>query len=99
MLRIFLDSSVLFAASYSSKGYARDLIRLSINKIIVPIASPLVFEETRRNLAFFSAVSLPYLEKVIELVNFEIVIPTKKDVQDATSGSENRTCGCFDHDG
>jgi len=51
MTRIFLDSSVLFSAAYSSRGRARELILRAARGELTLVVSDLVLEETRRNLA------------------------------------------------
>lgn len=50
MKRLFIDSSVLFAAAYSSHGHARDLLLMAARKKVILVVSPLMLEETRRNL-------------------------------------------------
>ena len=50
MLRVFLDSSVLFSAAYSSTGSSRDLIREAIRGNLTLVVSPEVLDETQRNL-------------------------------------------------
>ena len=51
MQRLFLDSSVLFAAAYPRTGHARDLVLMAVRGEITVVVSHLVLEETRRNLA------------------------------------------------
>ncbi|MBW3633155.1 MAG: PIN domain-containing protein [Chloroflexi bacterium] len=48
--RVFLDSSVLFAAAYSAKASARDLLLAAIQGRIVLVLSSYVINETERNL-------------------------------------------------
>ena len=51
MTRVFVDSSVLFSAAYSSKGHSREvLLKAAREEITVGISQPVV-DETRRNLA------------------------------------------------
>ena len=83
MLRIFIDSSVLFSAAYSSKGHARDLIMMAARDEIRLVISSLVMEETRRNLADFAPEVLPALEQIFDSIDFEIINPTKADVIEA----------------
>jgi predicted nucleic acid-binding protein len=83
MLRIFIDSSVLFSAAYSSKGHARDLIMMAARNEIRLVISRLVMEETRRNLADFAPEVLPALEQIFDAIDFEIVNPSKADVVEA----------------
>jgi predicted nucleic acid-binding protein len=49
--RVFVDASVLFAASHSPRGFARDLIEAGIRGRIALVLSPFVIQETRRNLS------------------------------------------------
>jgi predicted nucleic acid-binding protein len=83
MLRVFIDSSVLFSAAYSSKGYARDLIVIAARADIRLVISSLVMEETRRNLADFAPEVLPALEQIFDSIDFEIINPSKADVIEA----------------
>lgn len=80
MKRIFLDSSVLFAAAYSEKGYARDLLAMGIREQVILVISPLVMEETRRNLGSYAPATLPALERIFNLLPFEISSPLREDV-------------------
>jgi len=50
MIRVFFDTSVLFAAAYSSTGSARDLVRLAIEQKIIAVVSQDVLNETERNI-------------------------------------------------
>ena len=83
MLRVFIDSSVLFSAAYSSKGHASDLIIMAARNEIRLVISSLVMEETRRNLADFAPEVLPALDQVFDAIDFEIINPSKADVIDA----------------
>src|SRR5207302_4971393 len=47
---VFSDSSVLFAAAYSTRGYAHDLIIAGLRGELVLSLSPFVLTETERNL-------------------------------------------------
>jgi predicted nucleic acid-binding protein len=80
MLRVFIDSSVLFSAAYSSTGHARDLITMAARSEIRLVISSLVMEETRRNLADFAPDTLPALEQIFASIDFEIVKPSTDDV-------------------
>jgi predicted nucleic acid-binding protein len=83
MLRVFVDSSVLFSAAYSNKGHARDLILMAARDEIRLVISPLVIEETRRNLADFAPEVLPALEQVFDSIDFETFNPTRDEVVEA----------------
>ena len=47
--RVFLDSSVFFAATYSPLGSARDLLLASIQGRVALVLSEYVIDETERN--------------------------------------------------
>lgn len=49
--RVFIDSSVLIAASISRSGYARDLVLMGVDRLVQLAVSSFVLAETRRNLA------------------------------------------------
>ena len=83
MRRVFVDSSVLFAAAYSNRGYARDLIILGIREQVKLIISSLVIEETSRNLAEIAPELVPDLERIFVSVAFEMVNPSKEAVVSA----------------
>ena len=73
--KLFIDSSVLMAASISSTGFARDLIISAINNKFGIIVSDLVLEETVRNLANKAPKALPALQLFLETLNPEVVSP------------------------
>lgn len=50
-MRVFVDASVLFAASLSATGAARELIRLSLQRRLTLVVNELVLLEVERNLA------------------------------------------------
>ncbi len=79
-MRVFLDSSVLFSACYSSAGHSRDLIALALRGEIQLVSSRFVLEETRRNLERKSAQSLVFLDFILDNIEIEIVKPTKRQV-------------------
>lgn len=83
MKRVFLDSSVLFSAAYSHRGYSRELILLAIREEIIAVTSQIVIEETRRNLAEYAPDKILFLEYVFENTPFEYVEPTKREVLSA----------------
>lgn len=84
MTRVFIDSSVLIAASYSSTGASREIIRQAIRGTVALVISDLVLEETRRNLAHKAPEALPPFETFLETVTFEIVRPTKRQILQAS---------------
>ena len=52
-MRLFLDTSVLLAASGSANGASREIFRLASPNQWTLIATPYVVEEVRRNLSHF----------------------------------------------
>ncbi|MEI9862961.1 MAG: PIN domain-containing protein [Limisphaerales bacterium] len=56
-MRLFLDTSVLLAASGSAKGASREIFRLATKNSWTLMATPYVVEEVRRNLSHFPAVA------------------------------------------
>jgi predicted nucleic acid-binding protein len=57
-VRLFLDTSVLLAASGSATGASREVFRLAPKNAWTLIATPYAIEETRRNLSHFPASAL-----------------------------------------
>lgn len=82
MPRLFIDSSVLFSAAYSSKGFSRDLMMLGAAGRIKLVISDFVLEETRRNLAL-KRPDLNILGRIIQGARIEIVSATRRQVQEA----------------
>ncbi len=54
-MRLFLDTSVLLAASGSATGASREIFRLAAANFWTLIATPYVVAEVRRNLVHFPA--------------------------------------------
>jgi uncharacterized protein len=82
MRRIFIDSSVLFTAANSVKGYSHDLMLISAAGKLTLVLSDFVLEETRRNLALTQP-GLTVLERIIGEARIEIVSVTRQQVLDA----------------
>jgi predicted nucleic acid-binding protein len=82
MQRIFIDSSVLFSAAYSSKGYSRDLMMLGAIGTIKLVVSDFVLEETRSNLVLKQP-ALKILEQIIQGAQIEIVSASVQQVKEA----------------
>jgi len=85
MIRVFVDASVLIAASYSPTGASREIIRQAIRGNVTLIASELVLEETRENLRAKAPEALVSLEQILYIVPFELVQPTEQQVLQAAS--------------
>jgi predicted nucleic acid-binding protein len=83
MTRIFVDSSVLIAASLSATGASREIVRQAIRGRVTLVISNLVLEETEKNLARKAPEALPAFRRFLETVPFEIVRPTRQEVLDA----------------
>ena len=81
MIRIFMDSSALFAAILSSTGGARELIRLAIRDEITLVISEDVITETNRNIGRKAPELMNNLKMFQKIISFEIVpSPTREEV-------------------
>jgi uncharacterized protein len=78
--RIFLDSSVLYAAAFSATGPARRLILKGLEGSVTLTISDLVLEETKRNLTKNAPLALPSFTILADLFSPFIVRPTKAEV-------------------
>jgi predicted nucleic acid-binding protein len=78
--RIFLDSSVLYAAAFSATGPARRLILKGLEGSVALVISDLVLEETKRNLTKNAPLALPYFTILADLFSPFITNPTKAEV-------------------
>ena len=83
MIRAFIDASVLFAASLSSTGASREIIRQAVRGQVTLVASKLVYEEVEKNLADKAPEALPAFRQFLDTVPFETVRPTKRQVLQA----------------
>jgi uncharacterized protein len=81
--RVFLDSSVLYAAAFSATGPARRLILKGLDGSVTLAISDLVLEETKRNLAKNAPVALPAYTILADLLAPGITNPAKSDVRKA----------------
>ncbi len=82
--RLFFDASALFAATYSSTGGSRELIRLAIRGRIEVLASQDVLDETMRNLERKAPDKTQILMDFLDLLDLKIVPdPTKEEVREA----------------
>jgi predicted nucleic acid-binding protein len=73
--RVFIDTSVLFAAALSETGFARDLLVAGTRGELVVVLSAFVIEETRRNLAIKASSALPFFETFLALELVHVVDP------------------------
>lgn len=83
MRQLFIDSSVLFAAAYSSRGHARDLVLMATREEVILVVSPLVLEETRRNLEESAPAVIDLFDLLVQTIPFKIVQPTRDEILDA----------------
>ena len=81
--RLFIDSSVLFSASNSAKGHARDLMTMSANVEITLVLSNYVLRETIRNLSQLKQAPLEAFEEILSNATIEVVDAGKQAVVDA----------------
>jgi predicted nucleic acid-binding protein len=84
MTRIFLDSSVVFAAAYSIHGHAHDLILMAVREELTIVTSELVINETRRNLFESAPETVSAFDRIVANIPFVFVRPTKREVRAAT---------------
>jgi predicted nucleic acid-binding protein len=78
--RIFLDSSVLYAAAFSATGPARRLILKGLQESVTLCISDLVLEETKRNLKKNAPEALPAFTIIADLFALSVTRPTKAEV-------------------
>jgi predicted nucleic acid-binding protein len=78
--RVFLDSSVLYAAAFSASGPARRLLLKGMEGSVTLALSDLVLEETKRNLTKNAPSALPYFAILADLLSPFITNPTKAQV-------------------
>jgi predicted nucleic acid-binding protein len=83
MKRLFIDSSVLYSAAYSSKGHSRDLLLMAVREEIILVVSQVVLIETRRNLEENGTELAILFDLLVETIPFEIVNPTQEEVIEA----------------
>lgn len=85
MLRLFVDSSVLFSAIYSSNGHSADLLRMGILGEVIIVLSDDVVDETHCNLAISKPERLPAFEKALAVAGFEIIDVSREEVMAAAN--------------
>jgi predicted nucleic acid-binding protein len=83
MISAFIDASVLYSAIHSPTGASREIIRQAIRGNVALVSSRYVLAETERNLANKAPELLRDFHSLLELIPFEIVQPTKRQVQQA----------------
>ena len=75
MIPVFVDSSVLIAASMSARGFANDLMMLGVDGSVSLFVSDVVLMETERNLHRKAPHVLPVLAFFQQVLAPEIVDP------------------------
>lgn len=81
--RIFVDSSVLFAAAASTIGASRAVIVLAELGLLRLVVCPQIFDEVERNLQAKAPAALPYVQRLRTALNWEVVAdPTPEQVRD-----------------
>jgi predicted nucleic acid-binding protein len=78
--RIFLDSSVLYAAVFSATGPARQLLLKGLAGSVTLAVSDLVLEKTKRNLTKNAPLALPSFTSIADLLSPQAIHPTKAAV-------------------
>ncbi len=78
--RIFLDSSVLYAAAFSATGPAWRLILKGFAGSIALSISDLVLEETKRNLTKNAPLTPPYFTIIADLLSPQTTCPAKAEI-------------------
>jgi predicted nucleic acid-binding protein len=74
--KIFIDTSVLFAASLSATGFARDLIVAAARGELTLVLSSFVIAEARRNLDRKAPQALPFFDAFLALEVVHAVNPS-----------------------
>jgi len=83
MIRLFVDTSVLFAAALSPTGAARELLCMALRGHAQIVISQDVLDEAERNLTRKAPETLRAYRQLILLLGVEIVNPTANDVRAA----------------
>lgn len=79
-VEIFIDASVLFAASDSPRGASREIIRYAQSGQVILVVNKFVLEETEKNLANKRPEALSVFEDIKETIPFKTINPTKAEV-------------------
>jgi predicted nucleic acid-binding protein len=87
-ISIFIDSSVLMAASISERGSANDLMRYAEQKIIKLYFSQVVFDETEKNLTNKAPRGLPRFQALRAAFAGDLVAPTQDAIDEVAKRVE-----------
>ena len=79
--RVFIDSSILIAAAISAKGAARDLLRQGFRGGLELYISPVVVEESERNLRLKAPKALADFHVFRDLLAAQLVDPPESVVR------------------
>ncbi|MBI3536838.1 MAG: PIN domain-containing protein [Chloroflexi bacterium] len=83
--RVFLDSSVLFAALASATGASRAIILLAEIRLVKLVVIQQVFDEVERNLARKAPLAVPLFQRLVGEIEWEIVPDANADLVTACS--------------
>lgn len=78
--KVFVDSSVLFSAVISFKGYARDLIRYGIAGRVQLVTSNYVLAEVAKNLTDKQPKAAYILDQIVKTAGWLIIDATREEV-------------------
>lgn len=79
--RVFLDTSVLIAALFSSKGASAEILELARAEQIQVFISQYVVDETRKTLRLKGTQLLPVFDRILETKTFNLLSkPPKKQI-------------------
>lgn len=79
-IEVFIDASVLFAASDSPSGASREIIRYALRGQILLVVNKFVLEETEKNLTNKRPAALASFQVIQEAIPFKLVYPTRDEV-------------------
>jgi len=86
MTQVFVDASVIFAASYSRPGSSRELLRQAMRGQVELVMSQHVLDETERNLVHKAPEALAALHTFLDTVRIQMVAnPTPEELQQAAT--------------
>jgi len=84
-MRLFIDASVFFAASYSGTGAARELFRLAQQGRVELVVSEVVLEEVRRNLLVKAPLLAPVFGELLQAIPHTVIDASVEQVQEAAT--------------
>jgi len=79
--RVFLDTSVLIAALFSSKGASAEILKLARAEKIQVFISQYVIDETCRTLRLKGIQLLPVFDRILKIKTLNVLLnPSKKQI-------------------